>query len=157
MTSRRRRPTRSRTPAHGRAHRHDWHDRRSRARHAATRDGLVRSGPGLAQRIGARSRLAIVDAILSGVHESGTSHYELLRAFADDATLGRADEALKAHGYCAHEFGDSVLIEKARVAQPADRAHASGATMTYDVRSNTTVLARRLGVAVRPASIQESE
>jgi S-adenosylmethionine:tRNA ribosyltransferase-isomerase len=82
--------------------------------HAAMRNGSVRAGPGLAtQRIGASSSLRVVDAILSGTHEEGTSHYELLRAFADDATLTRASRELEARGYLTHEFGDSVLIEKA--------------------------------------------
>jgi S-adenosylmethionine:tRNA ribosyltransferase-isomerase len=81
--------------------------------HAADSSGRVHAGYGLAtQRINANSRLRIVDAILSGTHEPGTSHYELLRAFADDRTLRRATEQLNAHGYRTHEFGDSVLIEK---------------------------------------------
>lgn len=86
--------------------------------HAAMRDGVVRAGPDLAtQRINATSRLAVVDAIVSGVHEPGTSHYELLRAFVDDATLHRADEELSAHRYRTHEFGDSMLIERTCVRQ----------------------------------------
>ena len=61
--------------------------------HAATCDGRVRAGEGLAtQRIGPATVLRVVDAILSGTHEPGTSHYELLRAFADDATLSRVDD-----------------------------------------------------------------
>jgi S-adenosylmethionine:tRNA ribosyltransferase-isomerase len=85
--------------------------------HAAARDGRVRAGEGLAtQRLNAASPLRVVDALLSGTHEPGTSHYELLRAFTDDATLRRANEELDAHGYRTHEFGDSVFIEaKARV------------------------------------------
>jgi S-adenosylmethionine:tRNA ribosyltransferase-isomerase len=80
--------------------------------HAATRDGVVRAGEGLAtQRLGPASRLRVVDAILSGTHEPDTSHYQLLHAFADAATLRRADEELDAHSYRTHEFGDSVLIE----------------------------------------------
>ena len=55
----------------------------------------------------------VVDAILTGVHERRTSHYELLRAFADEATLGRADQELEAGHYQLHEFGDSVLFEQA--------------------------------------------
>jgi len=83
--------------------------------HAAGRDGHAHHGPGVAnQRIGPTSRLRIVDAILSGVHEPGTSHFQLLRAFADDLALGRAQEEMSAHGYRSHEFGDSVLIEAAR-------------------------------------------
>jgi S-adenosylmethionine:tRNA ribosyltransferase-isomerase len=73
----------------------------------------VLAGAGLAtQHIGATSRLRIVDAILSGTHEPGTSHYELLRAFADDTTLRRAICELNAQGYRTHDFGDSVLIER---------------------------------------------
>jgi S-adenosylmethionine:tRNA ribosyltransferase-isomerase len=83
--------------------------------HAASRDGRVHAGDGLAtQRIGPESQLRVVDAILSGVHEPGTSHHQLLRAFADDATLRRAGEELDAMGYRTHEFGDSVLIERKR-------------------------------------------
>jgi S-adenosylmethionine:tRNA ribosyltransferase-isomerase len=79
--------------------------------HSAMRDGVVHAGGGIAtERIGAGTRLRIVDAILTGVHERGTSHYELLRAFVDDPTLTAADEELAAHGYRPHEFGDSVLV-----------------------------------------------
>lgn len=80
--------------------------------HAASR-GPLQAGPGLAdQRIGAHTRLRVVDAIVSGTHESGTSHYELLRAFAGDEVLRRASASLERHGYRTHEFGDSVLIER---------------------------------------------
>ena len=79
--------------------------------HAARFDGVVRSGEGVATtRIDATSRLRIVDAILSGTHEPGTSHYELLRAFADDQTLARVEQELNAHGYVTHEYGDSVFL-----------------------------------------------
>jgi S-adenosylmethionine:tRNA ribosyltransferase-isomerase len=78
---------------------------------AATEDGHLRSGEGIAKgRIGPTTRLRVVDAILSGTHEPGTSHYELLRAFVEDSTLQRAAAALEACGYRTHEFGDSVLI-----------------------------------------------
>ena len=78
---------------------------------AATEDGHLRPGEGLAKgRIGPTTRLRVVDAILSGTHERGTSHYELLRAFLEDSTLQRATEELTSRGYKTHEFGDSVLI-----------------------------------------------
>jgi S-adenosylmethionine:tRNA ribosyltransferase-isomerase len=81
--------------------------------HAAAVSGQVHAGEGLAtQRINAETRLRVVDVILSGAHEPGTSHYELLRAFTDDAILRRASAELDARGYRTHEFGDSVLIEK---------------------------------------------
>ena len=48
--------------------------------HAARADGSVRPGAGTAtQRIGPASPLRCVDAIVSGTHEPGTSHYDLLR------------------------------------------------------------------------------
>jgi S-adenosylmethionine:tRNA ribosyltransferase-isomerase len=79
--------------------------------HAASRPGGLRAGEGLAdQRIGPHTPLHVVDAIVSGTHEPGTSHYELLRAFASDAVLRRASRALEREGYLTHEFGDSVLV-----------------------------------------------
>jgi S-adenosylmethionine:tRNA ribosyltransferase-isomerase len=78
---------------------------------AATEAGHLRVGDGIAKgKIGPTTRLRVVDAILSGTHEPGTSHYELLRAFLEDSTLQRATEELTARGYKTHEFGDSVLI-----------------------------------------------
>jgi S-adenosylmethionine:tRNA ribosyltransferase-isomerase len=80
--------------------------------HAVDESGQLRAGHGIATlRIGPATRLRAVDAILSGVHEPTTSHYQLLRAFADDATLQKADALMSALGYRTHEFGDSVLIE----------------------------------------------
>ena len=85
--------------------------------HAASRGGL-RAGPGLAdQRLGAGTRLRLVDAIISGTHEPGTSHYELLRAFASDTVLRRASAELDRAGYLTHEFGETVLLESAAVAR----------------------------------------
>lgn len=66
------------------------------------------------QRIGPGSRLQIVDAILTGTHEPGSSHYDLLGAFAEDSTLRHVAEELDSHGYRTHEFGDSVLIERSK-------------------------------------------
>jgi S-adenosylmethionine:tRNA ribosyltransferase-isomerase len=81
---------------------------------AAMFDGVVPPGERLAtQRLDASSRLRIVDAILSGTHERGTSHYELLRAFVDDEILGRIDQELNARDYRTHDFGDSVFLERA--------------------------------------------
>jgi S-adenosylmethionine:tRNA ribosyltransferase-isomerase len=81
--------------------------------HSAATFGSVAAGESVANiRIGAESPLRVVDVILSGTHEPGTSHYELLQAFADKSTLRRADDALESAGYRTHEFGDSVLIER---------------------------------------------
>ena len=84
----------------------------ARALEHAARHGALRAGDGVAdQRIGRATRLRVVDAIVSGAHEPGSSHHELLRAFVDGAVLRRADRALAEQGYLTHEFGDSVLIE----------------------------------------------
>lgn len=81
--------------------------------HAASA-GTIRAGEGVAtQRIGRGTQLRVVDAIFSGTHEPGTSHYELLRAFADDKVLELATRQLDLHGYRTHEFGDSVMVEAA--------------------------------------------
>jgi S-adenosylmethionine:tRNA ribosyltransferase-isomerase len=79
--------------------------------HAADSARHVRPGPGLArQRVTADTRLRVVDMLLSGVHEPGTSHFELMRAFVDDDTLEMAAAQMASLGYRTHEFGDSVLV-----------------------------------------------
>jgi S-adenosylmethionine:tRNA ribosyltransferase-isomerase len=82
--------------------------------HAAAATGIVPAGEGVAtQRIGPSTLLRVVDAILSGTHEPGASHYELLRAFADNETLTAISRELDAHDYRTHEFGDSIFLESA--------------------------------------------
>jgi len=94
--------------------------------HAGADGRSIRPGAGLAtQRITPATPLHVVDAILSGVHEPATSHYQLLGAFASADTLKRADELMNAAGYRTHEFGDSVLIERSTI--DGWRATAPGA------------------------------
>ena len=72
-----------------------------------------RAGNGVAdQRVGPGTELGVVDALLTGTHEPQESHYQLLRAFADEATLALASAALDAGCYRTHEFGDSMLVFK---------------------------------------------
>jgi S-adenosylmethionine:tRNA ribosyltransferase-isomerase len=81
--------------------------------HAGKRDGIVRAGDGVAtNRLDSTSQLSVVDAILTGTHEPGTSHHDLLAAFVTRETLGRIDAELDARDYRTHEFGDSLLIER---------------------------------------------
>jgi S-adenosylmethionine:tRNA ribosyltransferase-isomerase len=104
--------------------------------HAASSGGAVRAGEGLAtQRIGQATRLRAADAILTGVHEPGTSHYELLRAFLDDQTLRRADQELIAHDYRKHEFGDSIFLERVVARQ--------GYSAQGKIRGTISIMARR--------------
>ena len=80
---------------------------------AANAAQTVRAGQGRASgRIDRRARLRVVDAILTGVHQPGESHYELLRAFAGETVLDRVRAAVEEREYRAHEFGDSLLIER---------------------------------------------
>jgi S-adenosylmethionine:tRNA ribosyltransferase-isomerase len=51
-----------------------------------------------------------VDALLTGLHQSGESHYELLRAFAPDSPLQAALEHAADAGYQSHEFGDAMVV-----------------------------------------------
>ena len=77
--------------------------------------GRLRAGAGVAdQRIAAGTALRVVDMIVSGTHEPGTSHHDLLRAFAGDSAMRAMTEALEAGGFRTHEFGDSVLVARRR-------------------------------------------
>jgi S-adenosylmethionine:tRNA ribosyltransferase-isomerase len=81
--------------------------------HAGGRDAIVRAGEGVAtNRLGSASQLTVVDAILTGTHEPGTSHHDLLAAFVSADALNRIDAELDAHEYRTHEFGDSLFIER---------------------------------------------
>ena len=91
---------------------------------AASNDGSVRAGRAVATlRIGPLTRLRVVDALVTGQHEPGTSHYELLRAFHDEEVLRQAIAEAEMHEYRTHEFGDSLFI--VRPTAPARAATAS--------------------------------
>jgi S-adenosylmethionine:tRNA ribosyltransferase-isomerase len=84
---------------------------------AAVTDGMVRTGHGVARgRIGPKTRLRVIDTVLTGMHEPGESHFELLRAFADEPVLRNAHRTATEQHYLTHEFGDSLLIERRRAA-----------------------------------------
>jgi len=85
----------------------------TRALESAALTGAVRAGPSVATlRIGPQHRLRAVDAIVSGLHDSSESHFQLLRAFAPEATLLRAWEHAERAGYLGHEYGDLCLLER---------------------------------------------
>jgi len=54
----------------------------------------------------------VVDGLLTGLHEPGASHLDLLRAVAGEALVARAYDAATEgpHLYLWHEFGDSMLF-----------------------------------------------
>jgi S-adenosylmethionine:tRNA ribosyltransferase-isomerase len=103
--------------------------------HAASMRGRVLPGAGIAtQRIGAHTRLRVVDALLSGTHEAGTSHYELLRAFVSDESLSKLTSELDAQNYLTHEFGDSILIEVERAREYVRTRDNSRGTVVPELR-----------------------
>ena len=80
---------------------------------AGARNGIIRAGNGVATgRIGVGTKLRIVDAIVTGTHQPGTSHHALLGAFLGETPLRRLDAELATNHYRTHEFGDSLLIER---------------------------------------------
>lgn len=78
---------------------------------AALGPGGLRAGEGLAElKIGPEHRLEVVDGILSGTHEPGSSHFSLLSAFAAEPVLWRLTKEAARLGHLGHEFGDTVLL-----------------------------------------------
>jgi S-adenosylmethionine:tRNA ribosyltransferase-isomerase len=70
-----------------------------------------RAGGGVTRlRIGAGHRLAVVDGLLTGLHEPEASHLDLLAAFLDRPALDRAYAAALGAGYLWHEFGNVCLL-----------------------------------------------
>lgn len=78
---------------------------------ASTHGRRCVAGRGVATIVlGPFTRRAVVDAVLAGVHEPGTSHHALLGAFASADLLAQAHEDAVASGLTIHEFGDSTLV-----------------------------------------------
>jgi S-adenosylmethionine:tRNA ribosyltransferase-isomerase len=74
-------------------------------------DGTVAAGEGWTELVVTPRRgLWAIDGLLSGLHESQSSHLDLLRALAGEELLRRSYTAALAHGYRWHEFGDSHLV-----------------------------------------------
>jgi S-adenosylmethionine:tRNA ribosyltransferase-isomerase len=73
--------------------------------------GRLMAGEGVTDlRIGADHRPVVVDGLLTGIHEPGTSHFSLLTSLAPASLLRRAHEHAERDGYLGHEFGDSSLV-----------------------------------------------
>jgi S-adenosylmethionine:tRNA ribosyltransferase-isomerase len=77
----------------------------------AAADGTVSEGEGWTNLVVTQERgLRAVDGLLTGLHESESSHLELLEAAAGADLVKRSYAAALAHGYLWHEFGDLHLI-----------------------------------------------
>jgi S-adenosylmethionine:tRNA ribosyltransferase-isomerase len=55
-------------------------------------------------------RLRAVDALLTGLHEPGASHLDIVRALVEPPLLERAHAEMLDRGYLWHEFGDTLLV-----------------------------------------------
>jgi S-adenosylmethionine:tRNA ribosyltransferase-isomerase len=107
----------------------------TRALESAAAEGGGRPVPscGLTELLlGPGMRPRVVDGILTGVHEAGTSHFALLEAFAPRPLLERAHRLAEALGYLGHEFGDALLILGPRSGRPRTRPHGNGPERTTD-------------------------
>jgi S-adenosylmethionine:tRNA ribosyltransferase-isomerase len=78
-----------------------WDAAEGRLRPGA-RTATLRIGPGYAP--------CVVDGVLTGIHEPGESHLDLLEAFAQRPLLEAALAHARSAGYLGHEFGDSSLV-----------------------------------------------
>jgi S-adenosylmethionine:tRNA ribosyltransferase-isomerase len=54
------------------------------------------------------------------MHEPGSSHYDLLRAFQTDDSLDRMSVEAERHDYRSHEFGDAVFVMRDPNRETAD-------------------------------------
>lgn len=83
----------------------------ARALEGAAEGGRLVAGSGLTSlRLGPGVARRVVDGLLTGVHEPGSSHRALLGAFAPPDLLARAFALAEARGYRGHEFGDAMAI-----------------------------------------------
>ena len=73
-------------------------------------DGFVAGEGSTSLRIDRHFRPQVVDGLLTGIHQPGESHFDLLQAFAPEPLLRAALAHAEGEGYLAHEFGDSCLI-----------------------------------------------
>jgi S-adenosylmethionine:tRNA ribosyltransferase-isomerase len=78
---------------------------------AALHGGTLVAGRGTTElRLGPRTRRAVVDGIVTGVHDVATSHFALLESFAPRDLLERGVALAEARGYRGHEFGDAFSV-----------------------------------------------
>ncbi|MCA8948171.1 MAG: S-adenosylmethionine:tRNA ribosyltransferase-isomerase [Planctomycetes bacterium] len=99
---------------------------------SAAEGGELAAGSGwTALRIGPDHVPRVVAAVLTGMHEPGTSHFDLLCAFAPATLLEAATQRAARAGLLSHEFGDLMLLsgdgERARI-RPAAGAGAAVAS-----------------------------
>ncbi len=96
-------------------------------------EGPLRAASGVTELIlGPTTRRMVVDGLLTGVHESDTTHFALLGAFAERAVLDAALATAEREGLLGHELGDAWLVWGTRatgvVAASDPRARCASST-----------------------------
>jgi S-adenosylmethionine:tRNA ribosyltransferase-isomerase len=83
----------------------------TRALESAAVDGVVREAAGWTDLVlGPRRPATVVDGLVTGWHEPGASHLQLLEAVAGRALVDAAYDEAARRGFLWHEFGDSCLL-----------------------------------------------
>ena len=78
---------------------------------AVDEQGDVVPGRGIATlKLSPRYHRKVVTGLLTGMHEDGTSHLQLLQAFAPWSLIETAYDQAKKRHYLWHEYGDTCLI-----------------------------------------------
>lgn len=73
--------------------------------------GPLRAASGVTELLlGPTTKRMVVDGLLTGVHESDTTHFALLRAFAGHEVLDAALAMAEREGLLGHELGDAWLV-----------------------------------------------
>ena len=73
--------------------------------------GLHGTSRGLTDmKLGRNCRLRVVDSLLTGFHNPGTSHFELEEALLSPSVLRAGFELAEKCGFLGHEYGDLVLL-----------------------------------------------
>jgi S-adenosylmethionine:tRNA ribosyltransferase-isomerase len=79
---------------------------------AAAEDGRVSPASGWTELvIGPERGVRAIDGILTGFHDSSSSHLQMLEAIAGPALIERSYRVAAEAGYLRHEFGDLQLID----------------------------------------------
>ncbi|MGH8911227.1 MAG: S-adenosylmethionine:tRNA ribosyltransferase-isomerase, partial [Acidimicrobiia bacterium] len=77
--------------------------------------GQVHPGNGLTELVVTPQRgVRAVDGLITGWHDAGASHLDLVSAVAGADLLDECYHEARRHGYLWHEFGDSLLVMASR-------------------------------------------